>query len=399
MLSPEDLLHLAEGAEDIAEKLHIDIIRRIVRRMMARLGRGEEYLFTAVDKWQIQTLQDAGFLLEEIQQDIAKATKLQQQEIAEAMEDAGVKAMAYEDEKYKRVGLYPKPLDESPHLIRIMQRNYEDAMKEWENFTRTIAYSSQQFFISEMDTAYSLVTSGALSYTQAFREVLYHVNESVKIKYPSGHQDTLETASLRALRTGVSQATAQIQIARMEEFGQNRVITSSHMGARPEHQKWQGKIFTLEELRSTDPGMPAYGTVTGICGANCRHNFSVYFEGDKNPFEDYDSEENKKKYEEEQRQRELERRIRRTKVDVMSAKTSVDASKDDYAKKIADEIYQKKAALLSKQTKEYNDYCAEKNLRPLQERLEVARWTRKQAAAARGAAQRYKNRKEKENGR
>jgi hypothetical protein len=184
----------------------------------------------------------------------------------------------------------------------------------------------------------------------------------------------------------------------MEEFGENKVITSSHMGARPEHQEWQGKVFTLDELRSTDPGMPAYGTVTGICGANCRHNFSVYFDGDKNPFENYDSEENKKKYEEEQKQREYERRIRKTKIDVMSAKTAVDASENDEAKKIADEVYQKKSALLSKQLKEYNSYCAEKNLRPLQERIEVARWTRKQAASARGAAQRYKNRKEKESG-
>ena len=48
---------------------------------MLRIGRGEDYLLTATDKWQIQTLQEAGYLLEDIQQEIAKYTKLQQEEI------------------------------------------------------------------------------------------------------------------------------------------------------------------------------------------------------------------------------------------------------------------------------------------------------------------------------
>ena len=90
MLTPYELLHISEGAEEIAESLHQDIIKRIIDRIMLRIGRGEEYLLTSVDKWQIETLQQAGYLLEDIQKEIAKKTKLQETEIAEAMEDAGV---------------------------------------------------------------------------------------------------------------------------------------------------------------------------------------------------------------------------------------------------------------------------------------------------------------------
>lgn len=378
----------------MASKLHSDIVRRIVNRIMLRIGRGEDYLLTAQDKWQIENLQQAGYLLEDIQKDIAKATKLQQTEIAEAMEDAGVKALDYDDKIYQSVGLSPTPLTQSPELIRIMQRNYSATLGEWTNFTRTTAEQAQRLFLSELDKAYNLVSTGALSYTQAVKEVLNNiVSDGVTIKYPTGHEDTIETATLRAVRTGISQATSQIQMARAEEMGADKFIISSHLGARPSHQVWQGKIFTMDELKSTDDGMPALGTATGLSGINCRHSFSPFFEGMDNPFEQYDSEENRKQYEKEQYQRTLERRIRKTKREVMGLKEGVDSAPSEQAKFVADMEYQKKAALLAKQNAEYKDYCERNNLRPLSDRIQIAKWDRQQAAAARGAAQRYENAK------
>lgn len=396
MLDPNYLLHVSEGAEEIAEKLHGDIINRIINRIMLRIGRGEDYLLTAQDKWQLENLQQAGYLLEDIQKYIAKATKLQQQEIAEAMEDAGVKALNYDDKIYQSVGLSPTPLTQSPELIRLMQRNYEATMGEWSNFTRTMADEAQRLFINQLDMAYTLVSTGALSYTQAVKEVLNNiVTDGVVVTYPSGHSDTIETATLRAVRTGISQATGQIQTARMDEMNVDLVITSSHLGARPSHQVWQGKVFS----RSGDSKYPlfeqstGYGTVSGLCGANCRHSFSPYFEGMDNPFEQYDSEENQKQYEKEQYQRTLERRIRKTKREVMGLKESVDNCKDDKAKFALDMDYQRKSALLAKQNAAYKDYCERNNLRPLSDRIQIAKWDRQQAAAARGAAKRYENAK------
>lgn len=394
MLDPNYLLHISEGAENISEQLHSDIVRRIVNRIMLRIGRGEDYLLTATDKWQIENLQSAGYLLEDIQKEIAKATKLQQSEIAEAMEDAGVKALDYDDKIYRDAGLSPTPLTQSPELIRLMQRNYEATLGEWSNFTRTTAEQAQRLFLSELDRAYNLVSTGALSYTQAIKEVLNNiVSDGVTIKYPTGHEDTIETATLRAVRTGISQATSQIQMARAEEMGVDKFIISSHLGARPSHQVWQGKIFTMDELKSTDDGMPALGTATGLCGINCRHSWSPFFDSMDNPFEQYDSEENRIQYEKEQRQRELERRIRKTKREVMGLKEGVDSAPSEQAKFVADMEYQKKSALLAKQNKAYNEYCEENNLRPLSDRIQIAKWDRQQAAAARGAAQRYENAK------
>ena len=394
MHSPDYLLHVSDGAEEISEMLHNEIIKRIIDRIMLRIGRGDDYILTAQDKWQLQVLQEAGYLLEDIQKEIAKATKLQQNEIAEAIEEAGVKTLEYDDEIYRSVGLDPEPFTQSPHLIRIAQRNYEATIGEFRNFTRTMALQSQQLFISECNRAYNLVATGAMSYTEAIKEVINNVvSDGVTVSYPSGRSDTIETATLRAVRTGISQMSAQIQLKRMDEMEHDKVIISSHLGARPEHQLWQGKIFTVKEMHSTDEGMPAYGTVTGLCGANCRHSFSPYFDFMENPFNEYDSEENKKMYEKQQHQRTLEKRIRDTKRKVMGLKESVDNCKDKKAKFELDLQYQKKASLLEKQNKDYNDYCASNNLRTRADRIQIAKWDRNQAIAARGAAQRYENAK------
>ena len=394
MLKPDFLLHVSEGAEDISEALHNEIIKRIINRIMLRISRNDDYILTAYDKWNIETLQQAGYLLEDIQKEIAKATKLQEKEIAEAMEDAGVETLSYDDKIYETVGLSPAPLTQSPELIRLMQRNYEATLGEWHNFTRTTADISQQLFISELDKFYMHVSTGAMGYTQAVKEIIDTVvSDGVRVYYDTGHSDTIETATLRAVRTGISQMSSDIQMARAVEMGAEKAIISSHLGARPSHQIWQGRVFTINEIKSTDEGMPALGTVQGLCGVNCRHSWSVFYDGMDNPFEQYDSEENRKQYEKEQRQRTLERRIRKTKREVMGWKEAVDAETDDKAKFELDLQYQKKASLLQKQNEAYKEYCEKNNLRPLADRITIARWNRQQAAAARGAAKRYENAK------
>ena len=156
MLSPEYLLRVSEGGEAIAETLHNEIIKQIVERIAIRLDRGDDYILTPRDKWQIEVLQDAGLLREDIEKLLAKYTGLMQTEIAEAMEDAGVKALDYDDAVYRAAGLDPAPLTQSPHLIRIMQRNFEATVGEWLNFTRTTADACQKQFIKACDKAYTM---------------------------------------------------------------------------------------------------------------------------------------------------------------------------------------------------------------------------------------------------
>lgn len=371
------------------------------------MGRGSDYLFTASDKWQIGVLQEAGELLEDIQKQITVYTKLQEKEVKAAMEEAGIKALQYDDKIYQEAGLNPTPLKQSPVLVRQMQREYEATNGEIQNFTRTTAVEAQKIYINECDNAYRAVTSGAVSYNQAVREAIDNaISDGGVVKYPSkkgkrGHEDTLETAVARAVRTGISQATGHIQLTRMEEMDWDIILTSAHLGARTgdggqnptNHLWWQGQFFSRTGRTKQFPDFiksTGYGTVTGLCGANCRHSFGPG-DGVNNPFADLQTEDNERIESLNKKQRALERRVRKTKQELVGMKAALDSVQDEPLRFELQQEYDRKAALLRRQNAAYNDFCKDNDLKKLTERLNIARWNREQAAAANGAATRYNN--------
>jgi hypothetical protein len=98
----------------------------------------------------------------------------------------------------------------------------------------------------------------------------------------AGHADRLDVAMRRAVLTGVSQTSGELQVARATEMGVDLVQTSAHIGARPTHQVWQGRIFSRSGTSSKYPDFvqsTGYGTGEGLCGWNCRHSFYPFFPG------------------------------------------------------------------------------------------------------------------------
>lgn len=395
MLTPEYLQAISLGAEEISAELHKYITGRIIDGIMTRMGRGEGFVISSSDKWRIEVLQEAGYILGDIEKEIQKYTKKQESEIKKAMEDAGVTALDYDDQVYINAGLSPTPLKQSPAFIRLMQRNYEATMGEWKNFTRTTAVEAQRSFIKEIDLAYNKVVTGTESYTKAVMDAVNAIaSQGVTITYPSGRKMTIEAYTAMVVRTGAAQAAAEVTLARMAEMSYNLVLVSSHFGARPTHEVWQGGKYSVNwdtmlrikpELRDFLKEKPevnreypdfievcGYGQVDGICGANCRHHFSVWVEGMNDPYEQFDSEENRKQYEKEQKQRLMERTIRKTKRQISDYEKALAGCKDD---KLGLELtgkLSKKKDLLKKQNKSYKDYCKNNNLREQRDRLMIA---------------------------
>lgn len=406
MLTPEYLQQITEGAEELASTLHSNIMDRVIERIMARLGRGKDYIFTQTDMWQISVMQDAGILLSDIQKEISDITKLELKEIKEAMEDAGIKTLEYDAKIYKAAGLSPLPLAQSPAIIRLLERNYNATAGEWRNFTRTTATDVQRTFINAMDNAYTMVTSGSIAYDQAVTEAIRNVSDNgIKVKYPTGREMTIEAATMMIVRTGIGQASAEVSMKRMEEMDWDIILVSSHLGARVgdggqntgNHSWWQGKFYSRTGKDKKFPDFVSstgYGTGPGLCGWNCRHSYGPG-DGENNPFEQYDSLENKKAYEQQQRQRTLERRIRYTKRKVQNMQNAVDNCKDEKLKFELQMELDRKSYLLKKQNAQYNQYCEENNLKTQQVRLQIAKWDRSQAIKAAGAARRYENAKGK----
>lgn len=371
---------------------------------MTRLGRGESYLLTSADAWRIKTLQESGYLLEDITAEIAKYTKLQTNEIKSAMQEAGVKALAYDDAIYRAAGLSPVALAQSPELIRIMERNMLATLGEWKNYTATTANAAQRLYIEQCDLAYNKVMTGATSYTQAVKEAITKIaSDGVTVTYPTGHTDTIETATARAVRTGIAQATGDISIKRMEEMEWDTILVSAHVGARTgdggenprNHFWWQGKYYSKSgnDKRFPPFSVTGYGSGEGLCGWNCRHSFgSGTGQPEDNPYKDISSEENRKVEELEKKQRRYERRIRKTKREVAGLQTSVENCPDERLKFELQQELDRKSALLSKQNKAYNQFCHDNDLKPLRERLQIAEWNREKAMKAAGAARRYERR-------
>lgn len=71
------------------------------------------------------------------------------------------------------------------------------------------------------------------------------------------------------IRTAVSQLTGEISLMNANDMGQDLMEISAHIGARPSHAHWQGKIVSLS---GTNPKYLTledieYGEVRGFKGA------------------------------------------------------------------------------------------------------------------------------------
>lgn len=389
MLTPQQILEIIDTLYPQIDELNTWIMADIIKRLMARLGRGKLYM-TATDDWQLQVYQSAGGHLDAVQQEIKHWTKATDAEVKRIFEDAGIKALAYDSNFYIEHGLAGIELAQSESMIRLLEDTYQRTAGTIHNFTRTTAEASQQQLIKVLDAAHFKVNSGAASYTQAVEEAVSSiVDTQTKVFYPSGHVDTIETAVLRAVRTGVAQAAGNMAAQGMEERDWDVVLVSAHIGARygdggknpSNHFWWQGKHYSRT---GRTPDLPlfvestGYGTGEGLCGWNCRHSFGP---GDirHNPFAQFDAEENKRVYDLSQRQRTMESRIRRTKAKLVGLRTAIDATQDAETKAVLEDKYATTARLLERQNIGYNQFCEDNSLKRLGERIQIAQWTREDA--------------------
>lgn len=394
MITPEQFQEIGETLLPLLDDLTEWIARDMIERFMIRFGRGEEKLLTGTDEWQAWVLKQAGGNLDEIQKALAKSTGKSQQEIAKIFKDSGIQAAKADAEAAAVTfsGL-------SSGMMAIITDAYERTVGEILNITRTTAGATNQAFIDICDAAYWKVRTGAQSYTAAMLEGVKALGQVQPIvRYPSGHNDTLETAMLRCIRTGVAQSSGNMTIQQCKDMGWNHVLVSQHLGARvsdtdpiADHAGWQGKVYCIDGkdaqfdnlLDAT--GYP--GNPLGLCGYNCRHSFTPFLPGvSRNNNKPIDTEANRRAYELSQKQRAMERRIRAQKRKCTALHTAVENCEDPAEKGKLQEQYVRSAKRLQDQNAAYAKFCEENDLKPYHERLAVAGWDRSAASTASAAA-------------
>lgn len=379
MLTPNYIEKITKGSEFLADQIREEGLRQILSRLMARLS-DDNFFFSQTDRWQVLAMMDAQLSLEDIVKVISQYTGLMEKEIWDEMLQANIEAHAIEDSVFKKANIVTTDFTRNPYYLRLLERNYEKTIGTWKNLTGTMPLQTYTAYIEACDKAYNLVTGGLVSYTEAVEQACdVLVNKGIKcVDYPSGRRDTVQTATLRAVRTGINQSAGDITMARLDEYDWDIVLVSAHLGARygdggqnpGNHAWWQGKFYSRSgnDKRFKPFSVTGYGTGEGLCGWNCRHSFGAG-DGEFNPYDKINSKENQKAYDLSQRQRYLERQVRAQKDKVLEYEEIYKGYKRKVEKDKAFEKLEKAKTNLYRKNKRYNDFCDEKNLTPYYERL------------------------------
>mgnify|MGYP002677977587 FL=1 len=292
MLTPEQVNTYAGLMAAPWEELNDRILRDMVRRII-KAGK-----ITSTAEWQMFRAQALGasrdYLLRQM---AAIAQEIGPQEaaiFARAMQQAYTKDVL----DAAAAGRTLTPLGDSEEAQQLLESGYRRTMNTLYNLTQTRAVMGNQNMLETqqrqlaqyLDMAHMDATSGAFSSDDAARRALNALAAKGvgAITYPSGHVDNLDVVVLRATRTGVNQTAGEITRYNADELGCDLMELDAHVGARTgdggqdltNHSWWQGQIVSRSGrhgyLSLSDIG---YGDVRGFMGANCAHNWSMFWEG------------------------------------------------------------------------------------------------------------------------
>jgi len=277
MLTAYQLDLLPAPMVDLWDEFTQSVINDIARRL-------SNLDMTETAAWQMNRLQQSGMVYEDILEQLSRMTGKSEATLRALFQKAGVKAMRFDDSVYRMAGLNPLPLNLSPAMVSTLAAGLSKTQGVMRNLTMTTAMTGQEAFIQAADVAYMQVSTGAMSYDQAIRAAVKNVASQglSVINYATGRTDQLDVAMRRTVLTGVAQTTGRLTMARADEMGVDLVQTSAHAGSRPEHEPWQGKVFSRSGMSDKYPDFETetgYGEVDGLMGINCRHTFFPFFEG------------------------------------------------------------------------------------------------------------------------
>ena len=372
MLTPEYLDVCVSDLVAIYSELDQSILALIAARIAKTKFVGD------ASKWQIERLQEAGLLYEEVIAAIARYSGISQEELRKMFAAAGVETITADNAIYTKAGLHPTGIKQSPAMTQVLRAGLKKTGGSLKNLTMTTAMTAQTAYINASNLAYMQITSGAMSMPEAVRHAVRSAaKQGTTVRYPSGHTDQLDVAVRRASVTGVNQTCAQIQLTNAEDMGCNHVETTAHIGARPSHAEWQGRVFMIVGSSREYPNLAeatGYGTGDGLCGWNCRHNFFPFFEGiDLRTYRDEDLEKLKNDgyYEAEQRQRKLERDVRATRRELAGYDAAIAAATDEKTRAALQQEFDRASVKLKKQEGKLKDWIKEKELTPDPSRVQV----------------------------
>lgn len=269
-----------------AEKIWREAERRIMEDVIRRIRKTGEITSTA--DYQINRLIEMGKSREEVERIIKEALGATWAEMFEMYDKVAEWEYVRNREIYEQVNddfLTPEDNKWLQQLTEATKKQTKDTLV---NMAQSYGFSVlmagkrvftpfAEYYQKYVDTAIQDVVTGGTDYNSAIRKVVTQMTNSGLrvVDYASGHTNRADVAARRAVLTGVNQITAQVSEHNAEKLDTEYFEVSWHPCARPDHQTWQGRVFSKKELGT----VCGYGTVTGLCGANCRHTFHPFIPG------------------------------------------------------------------------------------------------------------------------
>ncbi|QWG42900.1 minor capsid protein (plasmid) [Bacillus mycoides] len=326
-LPPEKLQQLSMFVVDIYNAIEEELLLNMAR--MLRYDR--ELLLTAENfdqyqHWRIVQLNKLGKLNQQQMNTLARHSGKTAEEVRKMLEGAGFTAVEQHEALYQKAvqagSLIATPaMHTSAALIGILNAYEKQALDTLNLVNTTILNQSQQVYLDVLNTTVGKLLGGVITPQQALRQT---VSEWAQRGIPAlidkaGRRWSTE-AYVNMVSRSVSQNVAnEMQMTRMDEYDVDLIEVSSHLGARPLCNPYQGRIFSKSGKSKRYPpfSSTSYGEAAGLLGVNCRHVIYPYIQGKSTKrYEPYDGDENSRVYKESQQQRALERQIKKAKREV-----------------------------------------------------------------------------------
>lgn len=262
-------------------ELEIRIMTDIVRRIEAN------GFSTATSDWQITRLQQLGKSESDIKDWIRDALKVSDKELDKIFSDEVYKEYYSYERIYKINGMEQIPFEQNELLQHVIEAAKRQTQETFRNITGSMGFAIKDtatgtmiysplmdFYQKTLDAGILDIHSGAFDYqTVLMRTINQMANSGLRwIDYDSGWRNRIDVAARRAVMTGFRQVQGKINQQVAEQLNTDQYETTAHVGARPTHQPWQGRVWTMQQLID----VCGLGDILGLHGINCYHDYKAF---------------------------------------------------------------------------------------------------------------------------
>ena len=268
------------------ESLYLDLQNRVMSDVIRRIKKNSS--ITATADYQINRLVQQGISTKEINEQIRKSLNYSEKEYKIMLDEVITKDYIEKKSIYEKADEDFIPFAKNEVMQQQVLAIQIQTNKELSNISNSLGFAIKQngktifrplaeYYQKNVDSAIMDIITGSFSYNDSITRIVREMTNSGlrTIDYGTGATNRINVAARRATMTGVGQLSNYISTTNALKLGTNFFEVTRHEGARPDHQKWQGKVYTYEQLQS----VCGLGTGGGLGGWNCRHSYFPFIPG------------------------------------------------------------------------------------------------------------------------